>query len=62
MNSSTSLAASSGDGVGEELPWYTTHSLLVSLMACGLTVFTMLIAFLHIRYHLRHYHEPVVQR
>ncbi|QDZ22137.1 subunit alpha of organic solute transporter [Chloropicon primus] len=46
------------------MPWYVTRqaTLLASLLACVFAILSVFIAFLHIRHHLRNYHEPVVQR
>uniref|UniRef100_A0A7S2Z4H8 Uncharacterized protein n=1 Tax=Chloropicon laureae TaxID=464258 RepID=A0A7S2Z4H8_9CHLO len=52
-------ATACGDG---DAVWYTCKALYGSLLACSFVLVTLGISFLHIRHHLRHYHEPVVQR
>lgn len=67
MSNETAVVAGAIDDsasaeVGEELPWYVSKALFASLLACVFALLSVVIASLHIKHHLRHYHEPVVQR
>jgi len=43
-------------------PWYVDKARFAAWFACFFVVVTGIISTLHIRYHLKHYHQPVVQR